>query len=144
MFSITMEFLSHGNITDILLTQQFLTGEHFPQVSVCNRSELQAHCLFKPTHIYPQYARIVLTREYNKKEREREKFPSIHWAHSRRLNNSALTRERWEGGTMMSWFPLSNHWNRHQPRSDQCLRDFMSLHVNAFVSGCAYASRRDY
>lgn len=61
-------------------------------------------------------ARNSTKRKKKKGERERES-PSIHWAHFTRLNNSPPDwMGKWEGDTMMSWFPLSNHRSRHAPR----------------------------
>lgn len=87
--------------------------------------------------IYPQQARVWLSLQENKKrnkDRERERSHSIHWAHFRELNNCCAWIERWEGDTVMSWFPLSNHWNKHPPRVCVCQRDFMWVCMRIYFS----------
>lgn len=151
MFSITMEFLSHGNSSVLI----FHWPSSFSLESISLKfqcaTDLKAHCLSKPTHIYPQHAHAQ-ENAIKRKEREREKFSSIHWAHSRKLNNTALTGEG--GGKVAQWCHDSHCqttetdtnpayvWEILCEFACECICFWVCLHIPQRVLKCVWAVER--
>lgn len=105
-----------------------------PRISLCDRSDLWTCCLFKHARVFITctcWAFSAIQRE--RKTRQGVKCPRIHWAHSRRLNNSALSVKR--GGKGARWC----HDSHCQTSGTQlsltctCLRDLMGVCMWMFL-----------
>lgn len=133
MFGVTVELPGNSSMADIPQIQQFLSGEQLLPVFHCATDRI-CEPVFKHARVFITctcWAFSAIQRE--RKTRQGAKCLGIHWAHSRRLNNSALSEKR--GGKGARWC----HDSHCQTSGTQlsltgtCLRDLMGVCMWMFL-----------
>lgn len=107
-------------------SSSFSVESSSPCILPCDRSDLRTCCLFKHALVSITCTCWTFRRiQRERKTRQAAKCPGIHWAHSRRLNHSALSEEK---GGKGAWWCNDSHCQTSGTQlslTRTCLTDLM-------------------